>query len=391
MQRAKAFRDSALRERARAIEAEALRLESEQQRLTVDAPKQWLELAERGRREKVAEPEPSALAHKALRAQLAAASNSESCKAVLATIERFFPRAAKNAAAGSALPPRWETAYANDPGGAYRSAPVEIRAALDRWLWADATQKRLELQAAEDPPTVTALATEAETKVPERPQLASRLLSTAIDQARANLGSLRLAELKAVAGLCREKLQDPRRALEIYREWLAIRKQKLSPTDAEGPIALAALYEELLDDRAAARELLARAWKIDPGNKEVAEALRTRGYHLVQNQWVESEPTAPDAYNRPGNVSTLQPELVTSQGLKGKTPEEVSQLIASRPDRKVYSATRGQLIEQWIYTVSDHQVRFVNFLRAAGEPQPRVIADYSLPRWAIHGELKADR
>jgi hypothetical protein len=391
MHRGKAFRDSALLEQARVIEADALRLESEQQSLTVDAPKQWLDLAERARRANVAEPEPSALAHKALRAQLAAAGSSERCKAVIATVERFFPRAAKRVAAGSSLPLRWETAYANDPGRAYRSAPADIRAALDRWLWADATQKRLELQAAEDPPAVTALATEAETKVPDRPQLASRLFSTVIDQARANLGSLRLAELKAVAGLCRDKLQDPRRAHEIYRDWLDIRKQKLSPTDAEGPVALAALYEELLEDRATARKLLARAWTIDPGNKEVAEAFRTRGYHLVQNQWVESEPTTPDASDRPGTALAVQSEHVVTQGLKGKTPEEVSQLIASRPDRKVYSATRGQLIEQWIFTVNDRQVRFVNFLRAASDPQPRVIADYSLPRWAIHGELKADR
>jgi tetratricopeptide (TPR) repeat protein len=390
-QRGKAFRDSTLLQRARAIEAEALRLEAEQQRFTVDAPKQWLELAEKARRGNVAEPEPSALAHKALQAQLAAAASSESCQAVIATIERFFPQAAKRMAAGSRLPPRWVAAYASDPGGAYRIAPADIRAALDRRLWADATQKRLELQVAEDPPAAVALASEAETRVPDRPQLAPKLLSSAIDRARSNLGSLRLAELQAMAGLCRDKLQDPRRALDLCRDWLKIRKERLSPTDAEGPVALAALYEELLEDRAAARDLLARAWKIDPGNKVVAEAFRTLGYNLVKDQWVESQLATPDAYDRSGTVPATRPELVTSQGLKGKTPEEVSQLIASRPDRKVYSATKGQLIEQWIFVVSDRQSRFINFLRTPGEVQPRVIADYSLPRWAIHGELKADR
>jgi hypothetical protein len=390
-QRGKAYKDHALLQRARAIEADALRLESEQQRLTVDAPKQWLELAENARRTNVAEPEPSALAHKALQAQLAAAGSSESCKAVIAAIERFFPNAAKHAAAGSALPPRWEAAYTNDPGGAYRAAPNDIRTALDRRLWADATQKCLELQAAEDPPAAIALASEAETKVPDRPQLVSKLLRSSIDQIRSNLGSLRLAELKAAAGLCRDKLQDPGRALELYRDWLLIRKQKLSPTDAEGPVALAALYEELLEDRTAARDLLARAWKIDPGNKDVAEAFRTRGYNLVKDHWVESVAALPDASDRPGTTAAGHVEITGSQGLKGKTTEEVSQLIASRPDRKVYAATRGQLIEQWIFLVSDRQVRFVNFLRAPGELQPRVIADYSLPRWAIRGELKADR
>jgi len=131
-----------------------------------------------------------------------------------------------------------------------------------------------------------------------------------------------------------------------------MRKGKLSPTDAEGPVALAALYEELLEDRAAARELLARAWKIDPGNKEVAEAFRTRGYNLVKDRWVESQPATGNASDRFITAPATLPELLTSQGLKGKTPEEVSQLIASRPDRKVYSATRGQLIEQWIFAVT---------------------------------------
>ena len=131
-----------------------------------------------------------------------------------------------------------------------------------------------------------------------------------------------------------------------------MRKGKLSPTDAEGPVALAALYEELLEDRAAARELLARAWKIDPGNKEVAEAFRTRGYNLVKDQWVESQPATGNASDRFITAPATLSGLLTSQGLKGKTPEEVSQLIASRPDRKVYSATRGQLIEQWIFAVT---------------------------------------
>ena len=56
-------------------------------------------------------------------------------------------------------------------------------------------------------------------------------------------------------------------------------------------MALAALYDELLQDRSAARELLERAWKNDPGSKEVAEAFRTRGYHRVKDQWVDTTPT----------------------------------------------------------------------------------------------------
>ena len=65
--RGKDFKDNTLIQRARSLEADALQLESEQTRATIDAPKEWLALAEEARRKKVAEPVPSALAHKALR------------------------------------------------------------------------------------------------------------------------------------------------------------------------------------------------------------------------------------------------------------------------------------------------------------------------------------
>ena len=48
--RAVDFKDDALRKRAREVEAEALRIEAEARRVTVDAPDEWLRLAEEARR-----------------------------------------------------------------------------------------------------------------------------------------------------------------------------------------------------------------------------------------------------------------------------------------------------------------------------------------------------
>lgn len=244
----------------------------------------------------------------------------------------------------------------------------------------------MERQAERDPQQAVELASRAAAELPERPELAGNLLKRGLDQGRKNLPGLRLSEIKKLAEAYQERLKDPQAALELKREWLKIQRDRLSPTDADGPIALAALYDELLQDRASARELLERAWKIDPGSKEVAEAFRSRGFQRVKDQWVDTAPTAAGAGAGPGAADA---EATASSSLRGKTPDEVSLLMASKPDGKAISATKGQLIEQWIFLVpNQRQVRYVNFLHAPGDLMPRVVADYFLPLRVVHGQLK---
>jgi hypothetical protein len=84
-----------------------------------------------------------------------------------------------------------------------------------------------------------------------------------------------------------------------------------------------------------------------------------------------------------------QPKALSIRGLRGKSPEEVIQELGSKPDRRVFSGTNGQLIEQWIFQVPlRNNIRFVNFLKAPGDQRPRVVSDYTLPRSAIEGSLK---
>jgi hypothetical protein len=183
-----------------------------------------------------------------------------------------------------------------------------------------------------------------------------------------------------VAQTYREKLRNPQTALELYRDWLKLRRERLSDTDAEGHQSLAVLYEELLQDRGTAIDLLQKAWKIEPGSKEVAEAFRARGYRRVGDQWMASDPAA--GTRDPGGSEASQAArlpLDTSSSLRGKTPEEVTEKLGAKPNRKVYSGTKGQLIEQWIYhePTKDH---FISFLLTPGDLKPRVICDYFLPR-----------
>jgi tetratricopeptide (TPR) repeat protein len=371
--RAHDFKDDALLKRAKKVEADALRIEANLTRLSVDAPQKWLEMALDARRRQVPEPGPSALAHRALRAKLAAASDIAALKATMQAIESFFPNVATDRQSAVANLASWEAAYANNPEAAYLSAPQHTRTALDRRLWADATERLLEMQSTGDLQSAIELSERAETLLPEKPKLAAQLIEKAAGLARQNLGKAREAEVKALALLYREKLHQPDEALNITRDWLKIQSEKLSKTDAEGPLLLANLYEELLEDRVTAVELLRKAWRIDPKSTEIAEAFRSRGFRKVKDEWIESTPT------------TEKTSVVVERGLRGLTSDEVIAKMGTRPEKVSYVASRGQLIEQWIYQLDNKMVRYVNLLHTPGDLKPRVIADYQLPRLLLKG------
>ena len=382
--RATDFKDNALRDRARTIEGDALRIESEMKRLGVDAPREWLSMAQAARQRQVPEPEPSALGHRALRARLAAAATAADLTAVIEEIKAFFPNAAADKESGQITLVRWESTYSDDPAGTYRTAAPPIRKALDRRIWADATARLLELQAAQDVPSALAAADQAASLLPERTTLPAQLIEKATTTARQDLANLRLSEAKALAAVYREKLQQPAEALKVLSDWLKSQQDRLSSTDAEGPLELANLYDELIQDRVTAVELLRKAWRIDPSSKEIAEAFRSRGFRKAKDDWVESAP-APKNHPAAASVFSTPPQPIVSQGLRGLTADEVRTRLGGKPDRVSYVAAKGQLIEQWIYHLDNQKVRFVNLLLSPGELKPRVIADYTVPSSSLKG------
>jgi hypothetical protein len=160
----------------------------------------------------------------------------------------------------------------------------------------------------------------------------------------------------------------------------------LSATDAEGPVELANLYEELLQDRVTAVELLRKAWRIDPTSKEIAEAFRSRGFRKVKDDWVEGAPGGSENAAA-GAGSSRPPAAAASQGLLGLTSDEVLTRMGVKPNSVSYVGSRGQLIEQRIYLIDTKQVRFVNLLHSSGEVKARVIADYTLTSSSRKGGL----
>ena len=75
------------------------------------------------------------------------------------------------------------------------------------------------------------------------------------------------------------------------------------------------------------------------------------------------------------------PARTRSESLRGSTPQEVRARLGGQPNRKVFSATQGQLLEQWIYYGAKEN-QYINFLHRSGSPLPRVVAYYSRPRSA---------
>jgi hypothetical protein len=303
--------------------------------------------------------------------------SAQGWKPLLERIEAFFPKAKTPHVATDLT--SWEAAYNQDPAGAYRRATPPVRAALDHRLWADATQRSFEVQAEANPKGALALGDEAAQRLPDRPAVATSLWTRGLQEAARDIGTLRRSEVDQIAKIYRDKLHQPEQAREVYRLWLDDQRQhRLSPTDAEGRVALASQYETLVGDKNTAISLLRSAWTIDPQSKETAEAFRQRGYRNVGDEWLAPVPqtVARNEDSAPSRPAIAAP--VPSDTLLRCTPRQVRERLGGKPTRTVWVASQGQLIEQWIY-VGAKQSQYVNFLHRPGDPRPKVVAYYSLP------------
>ncbi|MDR3638252.1 MAG: hypothetical protein P4L84_30895 [Isosphaeraceae bacterium] len=375
--RAKDFDDKPLKERARELEGDAIRIEA--QRTSADNGEAMLALAERARSRGIPEPEPSALAHRAFRKLVSTAKTPQALAAFRTRIEAFFPTASRPPGEPADLA-RWLTPYAHEPAEAYRMAPPEARKTLDRRLWADTAERVLTLEAEADPAQAVALSETAASQLPDRPLVASRLLESGLKANTANLLKLRQAEVESIATLYREKLHSPERAEGILRDWLNAKRQKsLRPSDAEGRLNLANQYEALLNDRETAIALLYEAYKIDPASKEITEAFLLRGCKKGPNgEWVDPR-ARQAAAGSPTAEAEAPASLPAGQKLRGATEDDVRSRLGGKPNRVARTASQGQAVEQWIY-YNANQVLYVNFARSAGDSRPRVIAFYSRRR-----------
>ena len=368
--RGKELNDPRLEARGVALEGEALWTEAE--RPDVDN----LALATRSASRPIAESVRNALAHRGFRDRFARATTPAELDALARQIEATLPKASdpKGSAVADST---WVAAYVKDPATAYRDAPGPVRASLDRRLLADVLQQSLEKQVEARPDDGSALAEKARAQLPDRPEFADRLRQRGLGEAEARVTSMRQSEVEELARSFREQGQDER-ARRLFQTWLGDRrKNRLSATDAEGRILLAASYEKLLGDRATTADLLREALTIDPQSKTAVDAFLRMGYRKGEAGWFD--PTGPRPTDAPvgsAGARDIEVPAEAANSLKGLTRAQVRSRLGGKPDQIVRSATQGRCVEQWIYK-NGKGMQVVNFVFDPGTIEPRASSYYS--------------
>jgi hypothetical protein len=370
--RGKELNDSKLEARGVTLEGEALWLEASRP----DADN--LGLAARSSGRPIPESLRNALAHRGLRDRFAKATTSDDFEALARQVEAVLPRSIDPKAASVEVDPSVLNAYAKDPAEAYRDAPSEARAALDRKLLADAIQRSLEMQLEARPIDATKLAEVARERLPDRPGLVDRLGRQGLAEAEARVASMRQSEVEELAAKFVERGEEDR-AKRLKQAWLADRrKNRLSATDAEGRILLAGTYEKLLGDRLTAGDLLREALAIDPQSKTVVDAFLRMGFRKGDAGWYDptsarAVPSTPLEAGRKGERDAASEPV---ESLRGLTRAQVRARLGGKPDVVVRSASQGRSVEQWIYK-NGKATQVVRFVFEPGIAEPRASAYYS--------------
>jgi hypothetical protein len=369
------YQEPALIERAHSLDAEAILIEAA--RPGANRPDVSLKLARKARDLGVPEPDPSALAHRSFRFRLNETHSAPDLERLANDISSFLPASRSPAPIPTDLTD-WDAPYTNDPAGAYRKASDAVRAALDRRLLADALQRGFELRALEHPEDGLSLADRAREQLADRPGVAASIEASGLERMTddEHVKVMRSDEMENWVRRF-EARNEPVRAKDLKRRWLGQQRLRLRPTDAEARVALAAQYDAMTGDRSTSIGLLREAWKIDPESKEIANTFRRFGFRKVGDDWEEGgssrTPTKrPDADSE--RTSTID---ASADALQNLTRTEVKTKLGE-PTRIVRSASRGQLLEQWIYSGGGKRIQYINFLFKPGMSQPLVHRSYSL-------------
>ena len=134
----------------------------------------------------------------------------------------------------------------------------------------------------------------------------------------------------------------------MLRDWLKIQRDRLSDTDADGPLALADLYEEMLQDRVTAIELCVKHGESIPTSQGDRRSLPHPGISQGSERLGRVGPEKPRSIRLTGRLArTVRP--ADRRVCAVSPPKRFSQRLGVKPDRISYIGSKGQLIEQWIY------------------------------------------
>ena len=363
--------DAKLEAKGIALETDALWMEAGRPGADVVA------LADQAENRPVPVETREALYHRGLRQAAERATTAPVLDSLARRAQTIFPRAIEpKAATAQTLKPT------DDPAALYRDADPLERVRLNRQLYADLIEKSLNLRLAADPTRGIDLVEEADRLLPDRPEVAARFRQRGLAEAERQVTAMRQSEVEELARTFRESGQ-PDRARKALEEWLADRRQnRLSATDAEGRVLLAANYEKLLGDRVTAGELLTEAERVDPASPAIADAFLRLGFRKGDAGWYDPTTPPPVGSAQPGPAPANFTESNDPENaLQGLTRSQARSRMGGKPDRVVRAATQGITIEQWLYRTGRND-QYVIFRIDATTTEPRVTASYSIPQSA---------
>ncbi len=366
------YHDEELLKAGKDVEAEALAIEG-REKIEPDQPGHWLRLARLAKQDELPEQQVTAFAHMALRARLSAAKTTADHEAIFKDVQFFLNGADVVAASKPKNLDRWLEAYKEKIDETYRTAPSDVRSVFDRRLYADALESLLFSKAKDQPKAALKFASEALSKLSDRPAAAESLRTIALESNLEGVSELRPSEVHELGASLEKALGRPDGARELYRRWLDYqRDHALGANDAEGRVTLAEQYVTLLGDRSSAASLLYAAEKLATDSKAVSEAFIQLGFRKTRTGWVDAKsekPKEPDPSESKGR------KLRSKNDLRGRTKDEVIGLMGGKPDRVVRVVTQSEVLEQWIFKRARGS-QFINFSRLPGDSNPTSSASF---------------
>ncbi len=359
--RGRELNDPKLAPKGSALEAEALWTEASRPGADADRP---------GRRcRRPADPASlrEALYHRGFRALGAQARTAAAVDDLAERVPAALPRSADTESGRGARP---EPAEA-DPATAYRAAAHDERGPAG-----PAAVRRPRREVAQSPPrrrpgAAAGLADEAARTLPDRPAVADKLRQRGLAEAERGVATMRQSEVEELARTFRANGQEDR-ARRLLEEWLGDRrKNRLSASDAEGRILLAANYEKLLGDRATAGQLLSEAAAIEPESRDVADAFLRLGYRKGEGGWFDPAAARTTADATPAATSTPSRDADRGDSLRGLTQAQARSRMGGKPDRVIRAASQGMIVEQWIYQIGKTD-QYLMFRIDSTTAEPRV-------------------
>lgn len=246
--------------------------------------------------------------------------------------------------------------YRANPIAVYASSSSNVRARLNRILYADVLLAALKAAARRDLLDDLQLADRIDQQVPEFHAEAENLRSHALDDKLAHVAALTRQEALALADVFTSRGQQAK-AAQAKKDWVQARTSQLQKEGRPSDLAQAAReYQTLLDDNETAARLYIEAYEKAPAkaDKEIVDQLNHLGWTLVNGKWITQAQAA---------ALSLDPATQKAQtgGFVGMSRDQIRKALGN-PDSVTRVVSAGRVNEVWIYTDNANSRVVVHFL-----------------------------